>query len=291
VNKLNSIDTKFRFFKMELLAGEPNYIVEHLESNCVFAFDFTKVYWNSRLHTEHDRLVQLFNPDDVVVDVFAGVGPFALPAAKKGCGVLANDLNPESYKWLARNVESNKVQHLVKPFEEDGRDFIKAAAHRVWANPFPGFTPRISKSQAKKEKRAHKPGESRDTTPVPESEPVSLSSVSVPQPELRRQISHFVMNLPDSAIEFLDAFRGILADPELRDVYEGMMPMVHCHCFTREVEDQTRAEMDITQRVEAKLGRALTDSATFHLVRSVAPGKDMYCISFRLPQVVAFARQ
>lgn len=30
VNKLDSIDTKFRFFKMELIAGEPDYIVEHV---------------------------------------------------------------------------------------------------------------------------------------------------------------------------------------------------------------------------------------------------------------------
>jgi hypothetical protein len=30
VNKLNSIDAKFRFFKMELIAGEPNYVVEHV---------------------------------------------------------------------------------------------------------------------------------------------------------------------------------------------------------------------------------------------------------------------
>jgi len=30
VNKLNQIDTVFRFFKMELIAGEPNYIVEHV---------------------------------------------------------------------------------------------------------------------------------------------------------------------------------------------------------------------------------------------------------------------
>jgi hypothetical protein len=30
VNKLNTIDAKFRFFKMELLAGEPNYVVEHV---------------------------------------------------------------------------------------------------------------------------------------------------------------------------------------------------------------------------------------------------------------------
>ena len=30
VNKLSTIDTQFRFFKMELLAGEPNYVVKHV---------------------------------------------------------------------------------------------------------------------------------------------------------------------------------------------------------------------------------------------------------------------
>lgn len=126
VNKLDSIDTKFRFFKMELIAGEPDYIVEHVcpvetgtlaetdyisqhESDCRFTFDFTQVYWNSRLHTEHERLVQLFQSADVVADVFAGVGPFALPAGRKGCGVLANDLNPAGYKYLQKNIEDNKV--------------------------------------------------------------------------------------------------------------------------------------------------------------------------------------
>jgi tRNA (guanine37-N1)-methyltransferase len=112
VNKLDSIDTKYRFFKMELLAGEPNYVVEHHESNCRFTFDFTRVYWNSRLHTEHDRLVQLFQPTDVIADVFAGVGPFAIPAAKKGCAVFANDLNPESARYLSQNIVDNKVRYF-----------------------------------------------------------------------------------------------------------------------------------------------------------------------------------
>lgn len=111
---------------MELIAGEPDYIVEHVsrrvcpsilrlllflqhESDCNFTFDFTQVYWNSRLHREHERLVDLFKPEDVVADVFAGVGPFALPAAKKGCAVFANDLNPNSFKYLAKNIIDNHV--------------------------------------------------------------------------------------------------------------------------------------------------------------------------------------
>ena len=45
----------------------------------------------------------------ISVDVFAGVGPFAIPAAAKGCKVYANDLNPESFKYLNQNVSINKV--------------------------------------------------------------------------------------------------------------------------------------------------------------------------------------
>ena len=141
----------------------------------------------------------------------------------------------------------------MKPFEEDGREFIKAAARRVWGDPLPEFIPKLSKSQAKREKRALATGEFRSTTSGPE--PAS----SVPRPNSRRQISHFVMNLPDSAIEFLDAFRGILAEPDLREAYAGRMPMVHCHCFTKEVDDQTRAETNIKQVSSASvLGRRRT---------------------------------
>ncbi|KAJ7170157.1 Met-10+ like-protein-domain-containing protein [Mycena filopes] len=274
VNKLDIIDTQFRFFKMELLAGEPDYIVEHHESDCRFTFDFTEVYWNSRLHTEHERLVQTFQPEDVVADVFAGVGPFAIPAAKKGCAVLANDLNPQSAKYLSLNAENNRVADVVRVSCEDGRAFIQDAVTRLLAQPFPPYSgPKKSKSQENKERRQQRTvGQQVDSTPA----------------SPRAKISHFVMNLPDSAIEFLDAFRGILSNIDKQDVESlySSMPMIHCHCFTREIEPHN-ARVDILKRVEGKIGHPLEDFS-LHMVRSVAPTKDMYCISFRLPEQVAF---
>lgn len=125
VNKIDMIDSTYRNFQMEVLSGDDDMIATMKENFCQYQFDFSKVYWNSRLGTEHERLVKMFKPGDAVFDVFAGVGPFAIPAAKKKCFVYANDLNPESYKWLNHNLKLNKVkeEHL-KTFCKDGKDFI-----------------------------------------------------------------------------------------------------------------------------------------------------------------------
>lgn len=125
VNKLNTIDTEFRFFSMETLAGDGGTVTTVKENNCRFTFDFAKVYWNSRLGTEHWRLLEYMVKGDVLYDVFAGVGPFAVPAAKNGITVLANDLNPESYKWLQVNGTDNKARNL-SCFNKDGRDFLRS---------------------------------------------------------------------------------------------------------------------------------------------------------------------
>lgn len=75
-----------------------------------------------------------------------------------------------------------------------------------------------------------------------------IPSSSLPTPP-RRKIDHFVMNLPSTALEFLDAFRGCLSpikdEPEFEEVY-STMPLVHCHCFTREL-DEEKAKTDIQQ--------------------------------------------
>ena len=68
----------------------------------------------------------------------------------------------------------------------------------------------------------------------------------------RNKVTQYVMNLPDSAITFLDAFRGLLSpghigQRDLSGVYsENNLPMVHCYCFTKEFEAE-KAAVDIRQ--------------------------------------------
>lgn len=112
INKTDNVGTgdEFRTFSYEVLAGPDEMLVEVSESGCVFKFDYSKVYWNSKLNTEHQRIISLFNPGEVVVDVMAGVGPFAVPAGKQGVFVWANDKNPESAKCLEDAAKRNKVR-------------------------------------------------------------------------------------------------------------------------------------------------------------------------------------
>lgn len=112
INKTDEVgaSSEFRTFNFEVLAGEPNVNVETKVGDLIFRFDYSKVYWNTRLSTEHDLLVRQFRPGEAVCDVMAGVGPFAVRAGKQGVFAWANDLNPDCYFYLGEAIRRNKVR-------------------------------------------------------------------------------------------------------------------------------------------------------------------------------------
>lgn len=124
INKIQTIDNTYRNFQLELLSGEEDYQVEVKENGINFKFDFSQVYWNPRLATEHERIIKMLEKGDLFYDVFAGVGPFSVPVAKRKAQVMANDLNPASFKWLQYNMKRNKVTNYMQAINKDGRDFI-----------------------------------------------------------------------------------------------------------------------------------------------------------------------
>jgi len=296
INKIDEIgeQSEYRTFNFEFLAGKPDTNVEVHEGNCVFRFDYSKVYWNSRLETEHRRLVNKFQAGEAICDVMAGVGPFAMPAGKKHCFVWANDLNPESYASLEDAVGRNKVRgypvlfscwhrlmnfqvaNFVRPFNQDGRAFIRSAARELIASQFAvDITP--------KQSRTERIAGSEEPPPV---------YLTCP-----KTFSHYVLNLPASALSFLPAFIGVYAG------YSGLfeakesrkLPMVHVHCFSTKSDDNKAEERKICQEISQQLNYEIRPGdpenegeAEIWDVRDVAPLKRMFCASFRLPQGVAF---
>lgn len=261
VNKTDNIDHTFRFFSMELLAGEDNTIAKMREGQCTFTFDFAKVYWNSRLQGEHDRIVKMFTPNQRICDVFGGVGPFALPAARNAyCTVFANDLNPSSYEYLQKNILANKVGHRVAAFNMDGREFIQRSLVLINdATTWDAFDKYLHFSVRRTDKNPPRPIERGN------------------------YFHHYVMNLPATATEFLDAFTGLYHGSGLS---AAELPMIHCYSFSR-ADD---LEADTLEKTNVALGADIpTKDLIIHTVRNVAPKKDMMCISFRLPESVAFS--
>ncbi|KAL5121397.1 tRNA(m(1)G37)methyltransferase [Pleosporales sp. CAS-2024a] len=286
INKLDNVgaENAFRTFPYEVLHGPDDMLVELREQGCTFKFDFAKVYWNTRLHTEHERLCSLFREGEAICDVMAGVGPFAVPAGKKKCFVWANDLNPESHRALEHNVRINKVGDFVTARNTDGAAFIRQSAMDLLKSQ--RSIPIYPKTKC-----------SRSSAPPPHKKPVDPDRTLV-EP---RTFQHYVMNLPASAITFLPSFIGLYAHMpdmpahEMKKLFAPhtacKLPMVHVYCFSIKSDDNVAEARDICAQISRQLGYVLTpetDEVLIHDVRDVAPKKRMFCASFRLPEEVAF---
>ncbi|CAL0320063.1 unnamed protein product [Lupinus luteus] len=300
VNKVGTITNEFRVPEFEVLAGEHNMITEVKQYGATFKLDYSLVYWNSRLEHEHKRLVSQFQGGDIICDMFAGIGPFAIPAAQKGCIVYANDLNPYSINYLRVNAKINKVGDRIFAYNMDARKFffqmmeVPNSEIKLESNVPILETcetckienPIVLKSENDKlpDGLGYKISSSVENlqsstagaaTSVIAVKRLKVKLMIISESKTWEHIDHVIMNLPASAIQFLDAFRGLIQ----RKYWNGPLPWIHCYCFIRATETPN----SILANAESFLNARIQDSI-FHKVRDVAPNKAMFCLSFRLPE-------
>ncbi|EMA52687.1 MULTISPECIES: class I SAM-dependent methyltransferase [Halococcus] len=121
LNRASKVEGEFRTREWDVLAGESTETV-HREYGYAFALDVATVYFSPRLATERHRVVQQAAADERIVDMFAGVGPFAIPFAGRGAAVIAVDRNPVAIEYLRENVRRNDVDERVEAIEGDVRE-------------------------------------------------------------------------------------------------------------------------------------------------------------------------
>lgn len=108
------------------IAGEGGLETIHREHNLAFELDISRCYFSPRLATERDRVAGLVRDGERILDMFAGVGPFALLIAKRKRveRLWAVDINPTAIDYLKRNIERNRVEG-VEAVCGDARQVIK----------------------------------------------------------------------------------------------------------------------------------------------------------------------
>jgi tRNA (guanine37-N1)-methyltransferase len=127
VNRASKVKGETRVRDWDVLAGDGTEAV-HREYGCEFLVDIAEVYFSPRLATERHRVVEQVAPDDHVFDMFAGVGPFVIPAAKRGARCIGVDLNPVAIEYLRENARRNGVADRVTAHEGDVRDVVSGSS-------------------------------------------------------------------------------------------------------------------------------------------------------------------
>ena len=122
----SSVEGDFRTRNLEILAGENKTETEYKEFGCRFIVDVEKAFFSPRLSTERDRIADLVQEGETVINMFGGVGMFSIIAAKrKKCTVYNIDINPIAAKLCERNIELNKLAGKVISIHGDAAKIVE----------------------------------------------------------------------------------------------------------------------------------------------------------------------
>jgi tRNA (guanine37-N1)-methyltransferase len=131
LNRASKVKGEQRVRDWDVLAGDSTETV-HREYGHEFALDLDAVYFSPRLATERHRVIEQVTAGERAFDMFAGVGPYAVPMASAGAEVVATDVNETAVEYLRENAERNGVADSVTAIAGD----VRAAAgdYEDWAD-------------------------------------------------------------------------------------------------------------------------------------------------------------
>lgn len=127
------ISGEFRLRNLQWIAGENKTETVHKEFGCLFKVDLKQVYFSPRLSYERRRIAELAKPNEIVVNLFAGVGCFSIILAKfsKVAKVYSIDINPVAVQYMRENVLLNKAVRQVIPILGDAKEVVEKRLRSV----------------------------------------------------------------------------------------------------------------------------------------------------------------
>ncbi|RPI39470.1 MAG: class I SAM-dependent methyltransferase family protein [Methanoregulaceae archaeon] len=121
LNKKEKVTGESRTARYEVLQGDSSVTLHH-EFGYAYRLDISRTFFSSRLANERKRVTDQVRQGEKVCVPFAGVGPFAIPAAARGAEVFAVEKNPEAFQYLLENIALNRVTGNCSAVQGDALD-------------------------------------------------------------------------------------------------------------------------------------------------------------------------
>jgi len=118
---------ELRLRSLRWIAGEKRTETVHKEHGCLFRVNLECCYFSPRLSHERKRIAGQVGLDEVVINMFSGVGCYSIVIAKHSGAkkVFSIDLNPAAVEYQRENVRLNRVEGVVKPMLGDASEVIR----------------------------------------------------------------------------------------------------------------------------------------------------------------------
>jgi tRNA (guanine37-N1)-methyltransferase len=131
--QVSSVSGDYRLRSLEFLLGEKTSETRYKEHGCVYKTDLVKAYFSPRLSYERLRIAKLIQPEEVVLNMFAGVGCYSISIAKHSqpLKVYSVDVNPSAVQYLRENIRLNRVANVVVPIQGDAKSVTEKALRNV----------------------------------------------------------------------------------------------------------------------------------------------------------------
>jgi len=117
----SDVEGEFRTRRFRVLAGRKTTRTMYVEHGLRLAIDLSAAYFSPRLSTERQRILSMMNDQEQVLDMFAGVGPFALTLSRKAGFVAAADINPGAVHLLIENIARSRAGNVLPLFFDASR--------------------------------------------------------------------------------------------------------------------------------------------------------------------------
>lgn len=104
----------YRTQRLKVLAGVNKKETVCKENNVKIKLDVEKVYFSPRLSSERKRIMKLVKPNESILVMFSGCGPYPLVLSKntKAKEIYGVEINPMAHKYALENLKLNKLKNI-----------------------------------------------------------------------------------------------------------------------------------------------------------------------------------